>query len=259
MMALAAARLEHFRVAINELKVGQEPPKDFPRRPKIQVTFPQRPNGNPKQEHNQRFHNAKFLAEVVGTTKETSTVGSGLCVFTYPSVKGRGRSLYCLSNNAPGAPYFRLCTAEVDFFRDPIRDLDRVEDRRNQAIALESAEELKIITKAEAIMASRHVSAYRAALGICQQKGLYSSSQSSNMGLLSHTSNDDERCRTKALTILEAFNHRYHGDVRYDVFAHAISFYYTHWPEFPAAFEKDFHLDWFIMVSLQTSLTKPLS
>jgi hypothetical protein len=258
-MALAAANLEPLRLAINELEVGQEPPKDFPNRAEILMMSSQTQKVNPKEEQKQRFHNMKFLAEAVGTTNEKAIVGPGLCVFTYPSVEGQGSLLCCLSKNMPTASPLHLCTDEVDFFRDPIENLNRVEDRRSQVNALESAEELKIITEAEAIMASRHISAYRAALKICQHRGLYNSSQSSNMGLLSLLNSDTEKCQTKARTILERFNHVYRGDVGYDVFAHAISFYHTYLPEFPPAFEEDCHLDWFIMVSPYISLKQPQS
>jgi hypothetical protein len=49
-MALAAVNLEHLRLAINELKVGQEPPKDFPRRPEVLSHHGIIPNDEDKQD-----------------------------------------------------------------------------------------------------------------------------------------------------------------------------------------------------------------
>jgi hypothetical protein len=49
-MALAAANLEHLRLAINELKVGQEPPNDFPRRPEVLINHGIIPDDEDKQD-----------------------------------------------------------------------------------------------------------------------------------------------------------------------------------------------------------------
>jgi hypothetical protein len=49
-MALAVANLEHLRLAINELKVGQEPPKDFPRRPEVLIDHAIIPDDEDKQD-----------------------------------------------------------------------------------------------------------------------------------------------------------------------------------------------------------------
>jgi hypothetical protein len=112
----------------------------------------------------------------------------------------------------------------------------------NQARALESLELSGGMSKSEAVMAARHRSAWKAAVSMAKDKGIYVGDD------VELTRQDDLDAQAAGLQIFENYKMVYaRADLQRDAVCHAISFYRTWHVRFPDGWSPDNHLDFWVL------------
>jgi hypothetical protein len=113
--------------------------------------------------------------------------------------------------------------------------------RYNQARALESLELSGGMSKSEAVMAARHPNAWKAALAVAKDKGIYVGDEAEP------TLQEDIDAQAAGLQIFEEYKRVYaRADLQPEAVSHALSFYWACHLDFPDDWSENDHLDFFV-------------
>jgi hypothetical protein len=149
----------------------------------------------------------------------------------------------CFRRRAESGKLERVDVRHFSFKSGFDEDLARsfAAQRYNQARALESLELSGGMSKSEAVMAARHPNAWKAALAVAKDKGIYVDDEAEP------TLQEDIDAQAAGLQIFEEYKRVYaRADLQPEAVSHALSFYRACHLDFPDDWSENDHLDFFV-------------